>query len=75
VLGLVGRILSLMDSNLQPEIHNKATKEIRYQCLSSAKTRKVLGWKPLFTLDDGLRVTIDWYRQFFGNGTQPGEAL
>jgi CDP-glucose 4,6-dehydratase len=26
----------------------------------------MLGWKPLFTLDEGLRRTIDWYREFLG---------
>jgi len=65
VLDLVGCILSLMGSDLQPEIHNEATNEIRYQYLSAAKARQVLGWNPLFTLDEGLRRTIEWYKEFF----------
>jgi len=60
---------------LQPEIRNEAANEIRYQYLSAAKARQVLGWSPLSTLDEGLRATIEWYRRFLGNGTQPGEAL
>jgi nucleoside-diphosphate-sugar epimerase len=24
----------------------------------------MLGWKPLFTLDEGLKRTIEWYRDF-----------
>jgi len=35
------------------------------QRLSSAKARRVLGWKPVFSLDQGLTRTIDWYRAFF----------
>ena len=64
VLELVERILALTGSDLQPEIRNEATGEIHHQYLSTAKARQVLGWKPLFTLDEGLRATIDWYREF-----------
>jgi CDP-glucose 4,6-dehydratase len=44
---------------------NQASNEIREQRLSSAKARRVLGWKPVFSLDQGLARTIDWYRAFF----------
>ena len=64
VLELVQRILKLMDSNLEPEILNEAVNEIREQYLSAEKARRVLGWRPLFTLDEGLRATIEWYREF-----------
>jgi CDP-glucose 4,6-dehydratase len=64
VLELVRRILSLMGSNLQPQIRNEATNEIRKQFLSADKARKVLGWSPLFTLEQGLDRTIAWYKAF-----------
>jgi len=63
VLELVQRILTLMESDLQPEIRNEASNEIRYQYLSAAKARQTLGWKPLFSLDEGLKATIEWYRR------------
>ena len=66
VLELVERILRLMGSRLEPDVRNEASNEIRHQYLSAEKARRVLGWRPLFTLDDGLRRTVDWYRQFFG---------
>lgn len=69
VLELVQRVLSLMESKLEPEIRNEAANEIREQYLSASKAREVLGWKPIFTLDEGLRCTIDWYREFLGAGT------
>jgi CDP-glucose 4,6-dehydratase len=64
VLELVKRLLDLMNSDLQPDIRNEATNEIPHQYLSAAKAREMLGWKPLFSLDEGLRRTIDWYRDF-----------
>ena len=63
---LVDRILKLMRSDLAPDVRNDAVNEIRAQYLSAAKARDVLSWKPLFDLDEGLRRTIDWYREFLG---------
>jgi CDP-glucose 4,6-dehydratase len=65
VLALVRRVLALMGSDLEPKILDEATHEIREQCLSAARARDELGWRPLFSLDEGLRRTIDWYRDFF----------
>lgn len=65
VTELVDRILKLMGSDLQPDIRNEATNEIRDQYLSSKKAREVLGWEPMFTLDECLQRTIDWYRDLF----------
>jgi CDP-glucose 4,6-dehydratase len=67
VLDVVGLILRLMRSELIPEIKNEATGEIRNQYLSAAKARRVLGWKPLRTLDEGLERTIGWYREMFAS--------
>ncbi|HSN25728.1 MAG TPA: NAD-dependent epimerase/dehydratase family protein [Kofleriaceae bacterium] len=64
VVEMVDRILKLMGSQMQPEIRNEASNEIRKQYLDSEKARRMLGWRPLFTLDRGLQATIDWYRRF-----------
>jgi CDP-glucose 4,6-dehydratase len=63
VLELVEKILALMDSTLEPDVRNEATGEIRRQFLSAEHARTTLGWVPRFTLDDGLRRTIEWYRR------------
>jgi len=66
VLALVQRILALMGSHLEPDVRNEATHEIRHQYLSAARARRELGWQPLFTLDEGLRRTLEWYKAFLG---------
>lgn len=58
----VDRILALMGADVQPVVLNEATNEIPRQCLNSARARQVLGWRPAFDLDEGLRRTISWYR-------------
>jgi CDP-glucose 4,6-dehydratase len=66
VLQIVQQILRLMGSELQAEILNQTTNEIRHQYLSAAKARQMLDWSPLFTLEEGLQKTINWYRDFLG---------
>ena len=64
---IVERILKLMNSKLEPEIRNEVQNEIRHQYLSAEKARKILNWHPLFSLDEGLKKTIEWYRKFFND--------
>ncbi|MBK8467148.1 MAG: GDP-mannose 4,6-dehydratase [Chloracidobacterium sp.] len=66
VLDLTHQILNLMGrDDLKPTILNQAGNEIQHQYLNAEKARKILGWKPEFTLDDGLKLTIGWYQRFF----------
>jgi len=70
VLELVNRVLAVMDSDLKPDVRNEASNEIKHQYLSAEKARSALGWSPLFDLDEGLKRTIDWYKEFLvGNQT------
>ena len=64
VLELVRRILAAMGSDLEPEIRNEASHEIREQYLSAEKARRELTWRPLFSFDESLQRTIDWYEEF-----------
>lgn len=69
VLELVQCILSLMGSDLQPEVRNEARNEIRHQYLSAALARKELNWMPHFDLETGLQKTIEWYKEFLAHDT------
>jgi CDP-glucose 4,6-dehydratase len=65
VLDVVSLIQRLMDQkDLQPVIQNTATHEIRDQFLSSAKARDKLKWVPKYSMEEGLRSTIQWYKDF-----------
>ncbi len=64
-IDLAGRILVLMErDDLKPKILGEATNEIPKQYLNARKAREVLGWKPQYPLDEGLRTTILWYKDF-----------
>jgi CDP-glucose 4,6-dehydratase len=64
VLTLAKKILERMKSPLEPDVRAEARNEIQHQWLSAAKARRMLGWAPQFTLDEGLERTIAWYRDF-----------
>lgn len=66
VIDLVHKIITLMtDEQLDPIVLDSAKGELIAQYLSSSKAKRLLEWKPVFTLEQGLSETIKWYREFF----------
>lgn len=63
---VVEKILQLMESELRPTLRYDVSNEIVHQYLSANKARTMLSWQPLFTLEEGLKNTIAWYRRYFG---------
>jgi CDP-glucose 4,6-dehydratase len=71
VMQLVERVLSVMNSSLVPEVLGEASCEIIHQSLDAAKARSMLGWTPLYSLEDGLSRTIAWYTKHFNSMAVP----
>ena len=65
VLELYNRIIELMGKKIKPKILGEAKNEIDSQYLSIQKAKKVLKWHPKYSLEQGLKKTIAWYRDFF----------
>lgn len=61
---VVTKIIKLLGIPIEPEIRNEVTNEIRHQHLNADKARTVLGWRPLYSFDEGLTRTINWYQKF-----------
>jgi CDP-glucose 4,6-dehydratase len=67
VKDVVKRVLQTMGCpEIKPQILNEASNEIPVQCLDSSKAKTMLGWKPQYGFDEGLKVTVDWYRRLLG---------
>lgn len=64
VKALVEKMISMMGAGIEPVILNQASNEILNQYLSAEKARRLLNWKPLYSLEEGLRETIAWYQAF-----------
>ncbi len=68
---LIGQRMGRED--LEPLVLGTAKAEIDRQYLSAAKARRILGWQPKYTLEQGLDETIDWYRAFLRETEERGE--
>ncbi len=61
VMKLVDKIYKAANKKSNYKILSKAKYEIKHQYLTSRKARKILGWKPAYSLESGLKKTIEWY--------------
>jgi CDP-glucose 4,6-dehydratase len=64
VRDVVELICRLAGGGLTPEIHGRGTPhgEIDRQWVDAAKLHELTGWEPAIGLEEGLRRTIEWYR-------------
>ncbi|MCM1028088.1 MAG: GDP-mannose 4,6-dehydratase [Pseudoflavonifractor sp.] len=60
-------IARLMEADVRwvtdPARLRPATSEVRRLCGDSGKLRALTGWAPAYTLEQGLKQTIDWFTQ------------
>lgn len=67
VINIVEKILNVMNSNLEPIILNESSNEIEKQYLSAKKAHEILNWTPTYNMTEGLKKTVQWYKNFFKN--------
>ena len=57
--------LNFCGKGLKYRIMNTAKYEIRKQYLSAAKARRILDWKPRYSLNEGLKKSMSFYTNYF----------
>jgi CDP-glucose 4,6-dehydratase len=62
---VVALIARLAGTGVEPAIRGAGSPagEIDRQCVDPAKIKALVGWEPRVTLEDGLRKTVEWYRE------------
>lgn len=66
VLDLVNRIIEMTgNKKLKPKVQNITKNEIHEQYLDSTKSGKHLGWSAVVDLNEGLAMTVKWYKNYF----------
>lgn len=66
VKDLLQKIIALSGKEIRLNILGQAKGEIDRQYLGARKVQERIGWQPEYTLDDGLRETIEWYKRYWG---------
>jgi len=67
VMEVVQTIIEVSNQpTLQPRVLGEAENEIQAQYLDSNKAKRLLDWAPQYSLREGLRETVSWYREFLG---------
>jgi CDP-glucose 4,6-dehydratase len=66
VLEVVAQMCKVAGTGVDPDVRGKGTPEgeITRQWVDSTKLRTMSGWAPRVGLEEGLRRTIDWYREY-----------
>jgi nucleoside-diphosphate-sugar epimerase len=67
---LVKKIAALTDTKSSIEIGALEYRptEIWRMFADSSRARSLFGWTPRVNLDEGLKLTVDWYRQYLATG-------
>ena len=59
ILRVIGADLPIEDD---PQRGRPAESEVDRLCADVGRARSLIGWQPKYSLADGLRQTVDWYR-------------
>jgi nucleoside-diphosphate-sugar epimerase len=60
IIGLTGRVgkIKIEDQRIRPE-----KSEVTHLLSDTRLAQKLFGWAPKYSLEDGLKETIEWYRK------------
>lgn len=59
---LVGEVMGIGEIEIRCDSARLRRNEVQRFCADSSKLRNATGWQPTVTLEDGLRRTVEWYR-------------
>lgn len=60
---IVGRINDLLGTRLEPEYREPRPGDVRHSLADIDAAKRVLGFRPQVMFGEGLRRTLEWYRQ------------
>lgn len=62
ILDLAEKIIRLSNKNIKPKFLPRRKIDVRYRCPDITKMKRILRFKPKYSLDEGLGITYQWYK-------------
>jgi nucleoside-diphosphate-sugar epimerase len=63
---MVALINEQLGTNIEPEYQDPRPGDVRHSLADISAAERVIGYKPLVLFEEGLKRSIDWYRQNLG---------
>ena len=64
ILDLANLIIKLCDKDIKPVHVEPRPGEVKRLVADASKAKELLGWKPKYTIEEGLKKFIDWYKNY-----------
>jgi nucleoside-diphosphate-sugar epimerase len=65
IMDLAKMIIRLTDSSSKMVFTEARPDDPRKRCPNISKAKRLLGWEPKISLEDGLQYTIEWFKRRF----------
>ena len=75
VYNLAREVIRLVGSSSKIRFENMTSADVELRVPSITKARQLLNYEPKIDLDEGLQLTIDWYRSLSQIGSRPWRAI
>lgn len=62
IIEIIDCINRILGTTIKPEFGPTRSGDIQHSCASLEKAKRVLGYEPQISFEDGLRETIEWYK-------------
>ncbi|MEW5758173.1 MAG: SDR family oxidoreductase [Candidatus Omnitrophota bacterium] len=63
ILNLVRALNKIMQKKIKPVFIDKRPGDVEKTLASIAKAKKIIGWQPTVNFEQGLKMTVDWFKQ------------
>jgi len=60
---IFNKIKDYLEKDIQPDYHPERKGDVRHSLADIKKAKELIGYEPYVSFDEGLKQTIDWYKE------------